>query len=197
MFETSKPLFSLFLGFISRFNENESSSTYYNYSTYYNTIIAFPHIADFGVKIELNCNRASTRHWNPSATWNYAPWKITEHFNSQNSAYHPTPPAFTGTYTTMVSELLSSKSPPTSRIYFSPRWKQQKIFEAPDLKQLEDIDPQYPWGENKAKWGHFVFCTYLLVSMPPFPKSSLVENYFSNFTLVKTHAHSMNSFPAF
>lgn len=50
------------------------------------TIIVFSHIANFRVKIELNNNRASTRHWNPSAAWNYVPWKITgEHFNSQNS----------------------------------------------------------------------------------------------------------------
>lgn len=49
-------------------------------------IIVFSRIANFRVKIELNNNRASTRHWNPSSTWNYVPWKVTgEHFNSQNS----------------------------------------------------------------------------------------------------------------
>lgn len=153
------------------------------------TIIVFSHIANFRVKIELNNNRASTRHWNPSAAWNYVPWKITgEHFNSQNSHWPSQGHQlqwFHGFYPQDLPWLQGFSSHPdgNSRRYLKPQ--------IPGIWGCGySISLRWKQSKTGSFWGFF--CTYLLVFIPQFPQSCLSENCFSSFTLqelVKTRAH--------
>lgn len=157
MFETSKPLsacvWALYLDLMAM-------------RVLAHAIIAFPHIADFRLNSTLTGLQQGTETLlSPGVILHE---KLQENISilaKLSTSCHPNSQRLQLQW----FQNFDSQDLPWLWEFNSHQMETAEDIWSPRLKASEDEDTQFTWGENKAKGGHFVFCIYILVWMPPFP----------------------------